>query len=56
MNNAIEPRDAPNRLEEYLLLCQGIYERLEREDKWPWKADSTTKQDAVDSEHNLKNL
>lgn len=24
-------------LEEYLLLCQRIYERMEREGSWPWK-------------------
>lgn len=41
-----QPKD---RLEEYLLLCEQLYERLQREGKWPWKADSTKSNDAVDS-------
>lgn len=45
-----------DRLEEYLLLCQSIYERLERENTWPWKTDSTSGKDAVESDSNLQDL
>ncbi len=27
----------PDHLERYLAICQQIYERMERENSWPWK-------------------
>jgi hypothetical protein len=40
-------------LEQYLALCQRIYERMEREGSWPWEEepDSTLGENLVDSEH-----
>lgn len=40
-------------LEQYLLLCQRIYERMEREGAWPWP-DSTESEDVIDSDDNPK--
>ena len=45
------------RLEQYLLLCQRMYERMERDGTWPWKsdipeADSTLSGKVVDSDSN----
>jgi hypothetical protein len=45
------------RLEQYLLLCQRMYERMEREGTWPWKsdipeADSTLSREVIDSDSN----
>jgi hypothetical protein len=46
-----------NELEQYLALCQRIYERMEREGSWPWgdekpnDPDSTLGENLVDSEH-----
>ena len=47
---SIEPR-----LEQYLELCERIYERMERDGTWPWKTDipildSTLAGEMVDSE------
>ena len=41
-------------LEQYLALCQRIYERMEVEGSWPWKddADSTLGEDLLESEDN----
>lgn len=36
-------------LEHYLLLCQRIYERMERDGSFPW-SDSTDEDDMVDSD------
>lgn len=39
--------------EQYLALCQRIYERMEREGSWPWlEQDSTPDENLVDSEPN----
>ena len=44
-------------LEQYLALCQRIYERMEREGSWPWadaetnNPDSTLGENLVDSDH-----
>jgi hypothetical protein len=40
-------------LEQYLALCQRIYERMEREGSWPFldPKDSTLGEDLVESEH-----
>ena len=48
--------DDRNRLEEYLLLCQEIFERLEREKAWPWKGDSTKAKDSIESESNPQDV
>ncbi|WP_284375171.1 hypothetical protein [Amylibacter marinus] len=41
-------------LEQYLALCQRMYERMEREGSWPWAddPDSTLGEDLVESEDN----
>jgi len=42
-------------LEQYLALCQRIYERMERDGSWPWadqeqdQSDSTLGENLVDS-------
>ena len=51
-NYPIDPR-----LEQYLLLCQRMYERKERDGTWPWKSDipqvdSTLSGKVVDSDSN----
>jgi len=40
-------------LEQYLALCQRIYERMEREGSWPWgdEPDSTLSENLLNSEH-----
>lgn len=39
--------------EQYLALCQRIYERMEREGSWPWEdQDSTLDENLVDSGSN----
>lgn len=38
-------------LERYLALCQRIYERMRRENSWPW-ADSPNSGDLVESGDN----
>lgn len=45
-------------LERYIELCKRIYERMEREDSWPWKdtADSPSSSNPVESEDNPDNL
>lgn len=45
----------PPELERYLLLCQRTYERMERENSWPWK-DSTYRERLVQFEHPKKNV
>ena len=45
-------------LEQYLALCQCIFERMEREGSWPWaegegsRSDSTLGENLIDSDHN----
>jgi hypothetical protein len=43
-------------LEEYLAICQAVYEQMKRDGTWPWAADSTNPEDMVDSESNQNNL
>ena len=42
----------PPEFEQYLALCQRVYERMEREGSWPWKTgwDSTLPDHLVESE------
>ncbi len=49
-----KPDHIPPELERYLALCKRIYERMEREGKWPWndQPDSTDFEDMVESEDN----
>ena len=45
-------------LEQYLELCQRMYERMERENSWPWadrnndRSDSTLGENLLDSDYN----
>jgi hypothetical protein len=39
-------------LEEFLAICQAMFERMRREGTWPWPDDSTPSQDMVDSSNN----
>lgn len=48
MPNKKDHKEVPPELEQYLALCQRIYERMEREGSWPW-FDSTDAEDLVDS-------
>lgn len=43
--------------EDYLALCQRMYDRMEHEHSWPWAkiADSTLEENLVDSENYQKN-
>lgn len=43
-----------DRLHRYLELCQRIFERMEREGKWPWtgQVDLTDFEDVLESEFN----
>ena len=43
-------------LEEYLAICQAVYEQMKRDGTWPWAADSTNPEDVIDSESNQNNL
>ena len=43
------------KLEQFLDLCQRIYERMKREGSWPWE-DSQDSQDMVESEDNDKEI
>ena len=38
-------------LYEYLEICKRIYERMRRENSWPWN-DSTEPDDLIESDHN----
>jgi len=35
-------------LEEYLAICQAVFERMRREGTWPWPEDSTNPKDVID--------
>ena len=37
-------------LEEYLRLCQRIYERMEREGTWPWREELPTNEQQHEDE------
>lgn len=39
-------------LEEYLEICQAVYEQMKRDGTWPWTEDSPNSDDMVDSEDN----
>lgn len=43
-------------LEEYLLLCQRIYERKVLDGTWPWPEDSPNSHIVLDSGDNIENL
>ena len=43
-------------LEAFFELCKRIYEHMEREGTWPWRADSTNPEDMVDSESTQNEL
>jgi hypothetical protein len=48
-----KPRHGDAYLQEYFEICKRIYEQMERDGTWPWTADSTNREDMVDSEgHN----
>ena len=44
-----------DQLDRYLELCRRMYERMRRENAWPW-ADSQDSQDVVESKDNLENV
>jgi hypothetical protein len=39
-------------LEEYLAICQAVYEQMQRDGTWPWATDSTNPEDVLDSGDN----
>jgi len=41
--------------QQFLELCQQVFERMEREDSWPWhdQSDSPKSEDLVESEDNF---
>lgn len=39
-------------LEEFLEICQAVFERMRRDGTWPWPADSTNPEDVIDSGNN----
>lgn len=41
-------------LEQYLALCKRMYERMLREDTWPW--DSTLSDNLIESKDNPENV
>jgi len=43
-------------LEEFLAICQAMFERMRREGTWPWPDDSTLSGDVVDSNSNPENV
>jgi hypothetical protein len=43
-------------LEEFLAICQAVYEQMKRDGSWPWESDSTNPEDVVDSDDNPKSL
>lgn len=38
------------RLEEYLAVCQAMYERMQRDGAWPWCNNKEKKEDNTDDE------
>jgi len=47
--------DEHERLLQYIELCRGIYERMRRENSWPWD-DSQDSDDVVESEDKPQEL
>lgn len=47
--------DLPTHLEQYLALCQRIYERMERDGTWPW-SDSTEMANVIELEDKKNEL
>lgn len=43
-------------LEEFLAICQAVFERMRREGAWPWPDDSTNSEDVIDSGGNPENV
>ena len=43
-------------LEEFLAICQAVFERMRREGTWPWPEDSTNPEDVIDSGGNPENV
>lgn len=43
-------------LEEFLAICQQIYERRVADGTWPWLDDSTNPEDMIDSASTSKSL
>ena len=43
------------KLDRFLTLCLGIYERMEREGSWPW-GDSQEFGDVVESDHKQSDI
>ncbi len=43
-------------LEEFLAICQAMFERMQREGSWPWFEDSTNPEDVLDSNDNPDNV
>lgn len=41
-------------IEEFLAICQSIYERRVAEGTWPWSEDSTDAENVIDSDSNPK--
>jgi hypothetical protein len=48
--------DKQDHLEEYLAICQAVYEQMKRDGTWPWAVDSTNPEDVIDSDSNPNNL
>jgi hypothetical protein len=43
-------------LEEFLAICQAVFERMRRDGSWPWPEDSTNSEDVIDSGDNLEKI
>lgn len=43
-------------LEEFLAICQAVFERMRRDGTWLWPEDSTNPENVIDSESNQNNL
>lgn len=43
-------------LEEFLAICQAMFERMQREGTWPWLEDSTNSENVVDSDDNFESV
>ena len=56
MRNAHHVPRSKQYLEEYLAICQAVFERMRREGTWPWPEDSTNPEDVIDSGGNPENL
>jgi hypothetical protein len=45
-----DPMTHDEHLEEYLAICQAVFERMKRDSTWPWPVDSTLLEDVIDSD------